>query len=290
MRNHPFSFPDILLERYQLGELPPELREEMRRRLESDPILRQRLEAIAASDRALRDRLPPLAAITQSPSRSAVRPSAPPARIGSPRRRALKWAAVPAFASLLLISVLAERHLLGPIPSDADVGNLQGTEMPVDPEIRLKGLEAGLAIYRKTRSGKAELLPPRSAARAGDTLQIFYQAYRELHGVIFSVDGSGALTLHLPEAAGPAARLEPGALRPLPHAYLLDKAPRLERFYLITSASPFAVDSLLALARPALTGGLSDTLRGLPGEFRQYSYTLLKPDRPALEPKQGGKP
>ena len=166
----------------------------------------------------------------------------------------------------------------------------------MEPGIRLKGLEAGLAIYRKTRSGKPELLLPRSAARAGDTLQLFYQAYRELHGVIFSVDGGGALTLHLPEASGPAARLEKGGLRPLPHAYLLDRAPSLERFYLVTSSSPFAVDSLLALARPSLAGGPPDSLAGLPEGFRQYSYTLLKPERKAprttkaTKAPQGGRP
>jgi hypothetical protein len=169
-----------------------------------------------------------------------------------------------------------------------DMGNSDVTETATEPGIRLKGLEAGLAIYRKSPSGP-ELLPPRSLARPGDTLQIFYQSFQDLHGMIFSVDGRGSVTLHLPEEDGPGVRLVKGGLHPLPHAYLLDKAPKLERFYLVTSPRPFAADSLLAALRPSLLPNrpLPDTLEGLPAGFRQYAYTLLKeePAKGASKPK-----
>jgi hypothetical protein len=153
-----------------------------------------------------------------------------------------------------------------------------GTESP-DPAIRYKGLEAGLAIYRKSAAG-AELLPPHSLARPGDTLQVFYRSLRDLHGIIFSVDGNGTVTLHLPEAGDLSAPLPQGDMRPVPHAYLLDKAPLIERFYLVTSPSPFPVASVLAGVRERIQP--QDSLSGLPEGFRQYSYTLKKADAASL--------
>ena len=51
--------PDLLLERYALGELPSAERARLARRLETDPALRARLEALRASDAALLAKLPP---------------------------------------------------------------------------------------------------------------------------------------------------------------------------------------------------------------------------------------
>lgn len=51
--------PDLLLERYALGELPPAERRRLARRLESDPALRARLEALRASDTTLLAEHPP---------------------------------------------------------------------------------------------------------------------------------------------------------------------------------------------------------------------------------------
>jgi hypothetical protein len=197
-----------------------------------------------------------------------------------------------AFASLALLA-----YVLAPIgPFGPTDRNAEGSTHPAsaaenrDPAIRFKGLEAGLAIYRKTRSG-SELLPPHSLARPGDTLQVFYRSLADLHGIIFSVDGNGALTLHLPEAGDLSAPLARGDMRPAPHAYLLDKAPRMERFYLVTSPAPFPVAAVLADVRQGLRAGgfPPDSLPGLPAGFRQYSYTLRKADaRPGARSGKGG--
>jgi hypothetical protein len=79
--------------------------------------------------------------------------------------------------------------------------------------------------------------------------------------------------------------LQAGDLSPLPHAYRLDRAPRLERFFLVTSPAPFAVESMLARARAsfAVHHAVPDSLEGLQDGFQQYRYTLLKPDS-----KKGG--
>jgi hypothetical protein len=96
--------------------------------------------------------------------------------------------------------------------------------------------------------------------------------------MVFSVDGSGAVTLHLPESAGQAAALQAGDMLPLPHAYRLDKAPKLERFFLVTSPAAFECESMLARARAhfAVRHAVPDSLEGLDAGFRQYPYTLRK--------------
>lgn len=144
-------------------------------------------------------------------------------------------------------------------------------------EVRLKGAESGLAIFRKSGAG-SELLPPRSAARPGDTLQVFYHSRRAVYGIVFSVDGSGAVTLHYPEAEGPSPALQIGDMLPLPHSFRLDKAPRFERFYLVTAPRPFGSEGLLSRLRGRLPAEASpaDTLTGLDGDFRQYPYTIFK--------------
>jgi hypothetical protein len=161
-----------------------------------------------------------------------------------------------------------------------DPGNAAVTEGAEAYAVRLKGAEAGLAIFRKARGG-AELLPPHSLAKPGDTLQVFYHCRGPAYGAIFSVDGSGAVTLHFPEEGGTAASLQAGDLLPLPHAYRLDRAPRLERFFLVTAPKPFAVENVLERARATFAARreVPDSLEGLDAGFRQYPYTLRKPGK-----------
>lgn len=281
--------PDSLLERYLLEELPAERSREIAGLLEQDPELRKRLHALQASDREILSAYPTLAGLPRraaaaTPVAGAATPAAGAAKSprrhwqgGIPRSPWLPSAGV-AFASLVVMA-----YFLGPWSPERGASG-EGTSDAVsgDPEVRFKGVEAGLAIYRKSRSG-GELLPPQSWARPGDTLQVFYRSQRDLHGVIFSVDGNGSLTLHLPEAESVSAPLARGDLHPLPHAYMLDKAPRMERFYLVTSPSPFPVSSVLNGVRDRLRGGVypPDSLPGLPEGFRLYTYTLKKPEAPA---------
>lgn len=294
------TLPDALLERYLHGELPADRLEVLRKRLAEDPIAAARLESLRQSDRDILTAYPSLdnlprrapAAVpgARTPAARRVRPPSAPETPGIldrlfPGGPWLKTA-VPAFAALAILVAVVERRHFGFSGQAGSEGNPDMTETATEPGIRLKGLEAGLAIYRKSASGP-ELLPPRSVARPGDTLQIFYQSFQDLHGIIFSVDGRGAVTLHLPEEAGPAVRLVKGGLHPLPHAYLLDQAPTLERFFLVTAPLPFGADSLVAVLRPSLLANrpLADSLEGLPAGFRQYAYTLHKEDPAKGAPK-----
>jgi len=275
--------PDPILERFRLGELPPGPMEGLRARCADDPDLRARLQALDQSDRAILEAHPPEAmardlAARRRPAGKGMRASRTARNAGAAKRPfpgswPKAFLAAPAGLALgcgLLLAVF--RH---PGPGNATV-----TESPEAYAVRLKGSEAGLAVFRKTR-GAAELLPPHSLAKPGDTLQVFYHNRSPAYGVIFSVDGSGAVTLHLPEDGNAAAALQAGDLLPLPHAYRLDRAPRLERFFLITSPEPFAIGGLLDRARAsfAIYHEVPDSLAGLEKGFRQYPYTLRKPGK-----------
>jgi anti-sigma-K factor RskA len=280
----PKPIAELLLERYRLGELPAAAMADLRARCEADPDLSARLEALDRSDAAILAAHPPAAMARDlldkrktgagmRPSRRIGIPGGLPARPGRRRwdRKAF-WAA-PAGLAFACAIILAVRHL-------PDPGNTQMTESPEAYAVRLKGAEAGLAIFRKA-NGSAELLPPHSLAKPGDTLQVFYHSRGPAYGVIFSVDGAGSVTLHLPEEGGTATALQTGDLLPLPHAYRLDRAPRMERFFLITAPQPFPVDRFLEQARAAFTvrHEVPDSLPGLEEGFRQYPYTLRKPGK-----------
>ena len=274
--------PDALLERYLLGELPADQMEVLQLRAQSETELQTRLAALRASDESV------LKAYSSAGMAEAIRARhRSRARAGQTGVRAAKPAPRPFFLRLrfafpaglaLACGLLLTIRPDGGHHAESGEGISDVTETPQAYEIRLKGSEAGLAIFRKTRAG-SELLPPQSLARPGDTLQVFYHSKGAAYGVVFSVDGAGNLTLHLPEADGPAVALQAGDMLPLPHAFRLDKAPRLERFFLITSAQPFSSENIMGRARAIFTGGRSvpDSLQGLEAGFRQYPYTLRKP-------------
>ena len=124
-------------------------------------------------------------------------------------------------------------------------------------ETRVKGLKAGLEIWRKTAES-TEKLADNSEANAGDLLQVRYTIEKKCYGVILSMDGNGTLTVHLSGENGKAAELEAGKIVSLENAYELDNAPKFETFYLITDTTEFA---LAPIAENLLHGKLPRNLQ-----------------------------
>jgi hypothetical protein len=122
-----------------------------------------------------------------------------------------------------------------------------------------------LHVFRK--AGKAaERLADGAAARAGDELQLAYNAKGKRFGALLSLDGAGRVTFHLPETGGKAEAL-PRGLVTLPHAYQLDAAPAFERFVLVVGDKPFDL------------GALPDFVRGAappPAGTESFSFTVRK--------------
>ena len=253
------TISDLMLEQFVLGELPAEGELAVREALTGDIDLQKRLAALQASDSEIRASYPPELVVPRIRERM-LRDGAGAAR---PRRRAgaALWA-VP-LAATVLIALTLSVTLLRP------------------DETRLKGLAPHLTLFRKTPAG-AEELRPGTVARRGDVLQVSYAAGDAKYGVIFSIDGRGTLTWHLPAgyAGGsrPAPALDARGTVILPTAYELDNAPRFERFFLVYGSTPFETADIERIVRALAARPFTadrDTLV-LPRGLGQYSFVLLK--------------
>ena len=243
--------PDILLERYRLGELPADDAATIADQIRRDPALAERIATLDRSDRELRDDGVPSTIAAQVRDRVAV---AEPLR----RRRPAWWLAVPAAAAAAIALAIAARPASPPVVPQPD---------------RIKGLQPALAIFRHTAAG-SETLADGAIVRPGDLLRVGYRAAGRAYGVILSVDGNHTVTMHLPAAGDRAAPLAHQPTVLLDQAYELDVAPLWERFYFVAGDAPFDVRPIVAAARAA------PPLLALPRELDQATFSLQKEARP----------
>jgi hypothetical protein len=243
---------DWQLERHLLGELPSVDRETLARALLDEASLARRARDLEESNREILAAHPPRVA----------------AAIICERLR-LEWP--PVWRRSLVALATSVAVLL--------VGSAlwHGPQDPLDTN-RIKGLRPSLLVFRHTPVGD-EVLPDRALARAGDVVQLTYQAAGQRYGVIVSLDGRGVVTVHHPQQGSRAARLSAGKPVRLASAYRLDDAPGWERFILVTSNEGFDVATVVEAAR--LTGtepGAAFLRLTLPEGLDQSSFTLTKED------------
>ncbi len=265
--------PMWLIERVAQDELAPAEVEQLRQRLAAEGrLLEAELASLSASDREILSRLPRQSIVPAIRQRASREPAP-----STPRRFRLLLAPALLLGAAALVTVRATQHgaVIQPAPSaDEEIG-IKG-DIPSSPRLLVFRQKAAKA------SGPpgAERLSDGAHAARGDVLQLAYdKAPDGLFGVLLSIDGAGRVTQHLPEE-GAAASAPLTSLRetPLPSAYELDDAPEFERFILITSKRPFAVDVVQAAARAIVHEGSS--ARTLPlaldPSFGQTSVSLNK--------------
>jgi len=241
------NIPDFVLERYRLKELPERSARAVEHMMAADPSIRARLDALAASDADIQRQYAPDVFIHDRPAPS--------------RRLVLRMATGGAFALAALLLVLV----------------LPRTTPPEDTD-RLKGsAHPSLAVYRRTDTG-SERLADGAVARPGDLLRVGYASAGRPYGLILSIDGRGAVTLHLPPSGDRAVPLTPGKMVLLDAAYELDEAPRVERFYFVTAREPFAAEPVVSAARRAAQGTVPDALP-LPPGLEQVTFAIQKEAR-----------
>ena len=260
-RQSPPRVPDLLLERYRLGEMTPDEGAAFERRLHGDEELRQRLRALDASDEEIRRRYP--AEVLGSQVRRRLEAGAKDApRTAGARFFGLRWKTAAVLAGVLVLAVLVGPPLLGPGDGPGD---------------RVKGLEPTLLLFRKTPEG-SEPLKDGATARAGDLIRIGYRAAGQRWGVIVSVDGRGVVTRHLPRDGAHAARLPTESQALLDSAYELDDAPRWERFYFVAGPAPFDTAPILEAANRVAASGSAGPPPALPLRMavKQSSVLLIK--------------
>jgi hypothetical protein len=245
--------PDWILERIAHGDFSGPERESLQHRLDADPSAGSRLEDLRTSDQELRGRLPPFVRLEQR------------ALAARKERGGGKWRwpiLVPTLAAVA-VAVLILRPRDAPSPPRVHAEST-----------RIKGSDR-LILHRKTADG-SEPLRDGATARPGEIVQIGYTAGSETYGVIISIDGRGAVTLHHPESPNGSTLLEVNGL--LLSAYKLDDAPGFERFILVTSRSPIPVDPVLQAARTLAANPqcARDQRLPLPDGFAQYSLFISK--------------
>ena len=246
---------DYQLERYLLREGSDDELAALERQLAADPKLAQRLAALEESNEEMLRRYPPewmRGQIELKLKRAQGQHAQRPQRTWSGYRL---WA-VPAVA--LILAVVA-------------VPTLFDQETPEAPAERVKGgeREPSLLVFRKLASG-AERLQDGALAQSGDLVQLAYRSGGLQYGAIFSVDGRGTVTQHLPATGVEAVPL--AAQDTLDVAYELDDAPRWERFYLVAADRRFG----LAAVKAKLGGGEGT----LGDDVRLFTFTLRKPEAP----------
>lgn len=254
---------DWMLERYLLKELSPEQMTAMAARLEHDVDLAARLRALETSNAEILAQYAPAgvaAAVLRKAHVAGVREREAKRRNG--------WRLFMGLAPALAAVVLAVTVFL------PNSGPFSGVPEEVT---RFKGLDPRVVLYRQSASG-AETLAANATASEGDVLQVAYVAAGRKYGAVISIDGNGAVTVHMPAESGVAERLEPGGETPLPTAYELDAAPGFERFILVTADRPFEMQTVVAAARKltvdpnqAKTAALA-----LPAGLEQFSVLLRK--------------
>ncbi len=297
MSREPHPIPDYLLEQYILGEVSEADRHRIDVRLETDAELVARIEAMRASNERILAYYPAKVFAAQVREKAAAAngaadgaadtpaatlgPHGVPTRtrgIGSrmtpPRRRWLTLGSALAAAAVVVLLLTVPRDMIF-------TGGDEPTRV-VAPTERSKGLTPALRVYKQgsdtSGARQAVLLDPGSEVAEGDLLQIGYLAPGAQHGVILSIDGRGALSLHHPQTAGGSTALESDGEVLLPRAYELDDAPGFERFFLITSQQSIDVAAILKAARALAADSTraADGVLELSTGWNQYSVRLLK--------------
>jgi hypothetical protein len=247
---------DALIERVHLGEAT----EEQRARVLADPDARARLEALPALDRAFLEAHPADVMVARIHDRARIA-----AAREEQRGRRVSWTGGFALLAPVLAVLLAVFLVVGP-PDEAP-------DTWVEPTTT-KGLDPSLRLFRQGTDGAVPLTEDQ-VARPGDVVQVGYVAGDALHGVIVSIDGRGAVTLHFPADAAGSTALTPGAHN-VPEGFRLDDAPSFERFFLVTSDAPIDVNTVVAAAEAlALRGGSTGSL-ALPAGLAQTSSIVRK--------------
>lgn len=228
--------PDVLLERYRLGELPAAQVQDIDAALGRDAAARDRLDAIAADDAAQHAARLPHRIVVALRQRQHDRASA---------AHASRWQtiSVAAAAATLLVAVVATVVRQPPVPVTS-----------VDDGDRIKGAGPAIVAFRKA-GNTSEVLHDGDAAREHDVIRLGYQAAGPAFGAIVSIDGRGTVTQHLPASGTRAAALASTGRVLLDAAYELDDAPRWERFCLVTGNRPFELAAVLDAARASARAG-----------------------------------
>lgn len=251
--------PDWKLERFLTGDLPEEEMNKLRELEANDAVFANRVKMLREDNKAILNKLPfeKLAANlgTDAAEKGRANLGTDAAGIAAKnvaknaaRFTFVKFAAAAMFVfAVALVAFFAQREtsvVNERVGSDvANVNGSQNTQVALaenESDTRIKGLDARMEVWKKTSAGIVQLNDLDSVGE-GDEIQLRYAVPEKCFGLLFSMDGNGALTLHMGDGVK-AIELAPGKMNSLPFAYKLDDAPYFEKFFFVTSPKEFAVE------------------------------------------------
>jgi len=268
--------PDWKLERFLLGELPVHEKNEIRQALEKDSLLKARLDNLRRENVDILAKCQQEDFVRRMEAKMAARNSIANGHLkghakGNVREfRPVKKQIFAFAAAAVLLFLFLPASMTTSLVPDAPVDD-SGVEV-----VRIKGAEAEMFLYQKVDSG-SNRLQPGDTVQVGDRIQIRYRAAEARYGFIFSLDGNGLVTRHMPLQGKMAALLDTSGTVNLDFSYELDDAPRWEKFYFISSAEAFSLDGLITSLQDSFVSG-KDTL-DLPENLNQQVFVLNKAKR-----------
>ena len=252
--------PDWKLERFLTGDLPDEEMNMLRELEATDVVFANRVKMLREDNKAILNKLPfetlagKLADAAETANATNVAERANAAKNtakNAPRFTLMKFAAAAMFIfAVALVAFIVQREtVVTGGKTDGDGGDIalvngsQNTQVAfaeTQSDTRIKGLDARMEVWKKTDAGIVQL-QDLDEVREGDEIQLRYAVPEKCFGLLFSMDGNGALTLHMGDGVK-AVELTPGKMNSLPFAYKLDDAPYFEKFFFVTSPKEFAVE------------------------------------------------
>ena len=251
--------PDWKLERFLTGDLPDEEMNKLRELEANDAVFANRVKMLREDNKAILSKLPfeTLAANLGMDAAEEGRANLGTDAAGiaaknvaknAARFTLVKFAAAAMFVfAVALVAFFAQSEtsvMNERVGSDvANVNGSQNTQVALaenESDTRIKGLDARMEVWKKTSAGIVQLNDLDSVGE-GDEIQLRYAVPEKCFGLLFSMDGNGALTLHMGDGVK-AIELAPGKMNSLPFAYKLDDAPYFEKFFFVTSPKEFAVE------------------------------------------------
>ena len=235
--------PDWKLERFLTGDLPEEEMNKLRELEANDAVFANRVKMLREDNKAILSKLP-----FETLAANLGTDAAGNAAKNAPRFTLVKFAAAAMFVfAVALVAFFAQSEtsvMNERVGSDvANVNGSQNTQVALaenESDTRIKGLDARMEVWKKTSAGIVQLNDLDSVGE-GDEIQLRYAVPEKCFGLLFSMDGNGALTLHMGDGVK-AVELAPGKMNSLPFAYKLDDAPYFEKFFFVTSPKEFAVE------------------------------------------------
>lgn len=229
--------PDWKLEKYLTGDLPASEMRKLREMEATDEVLAGRVRMFREDNLAVLRKMPFESLETKLEARSGIRGI----DTLTVNFKLVKFAAAAVFVlAFVAVAVFMNGERPMPMADGAGVGT-QVAMMEVETGTRIKGMDARIEIWKKTEKGIAQL-ENLSDASEGDEIQLRYSVPQKCFGLLFSMDGNGAVTIHMGNE-NMAIPLEPGKMVTLPFAYKLDDAPKFEKFFLLTSQNEFELDA-----------------------------------------------